>query len=101
MSTQNTILYRGTGTANAFIVVKNPAGTPVHVQRVPRTYSGATGMTMLINNANLPNGTGYTVVTGATVTGGTEFHGLFTGATVTGGTVARTFNITARVTTVQ
>ena len=84
-STQNAIIYKGTGTANAFLVVKNSSGTPVHVYKMARSFSGTTGMLMLISNASLPNGT-YTIVTGATVTGGT---------------VAKTFTVSARVTTVQ
>jgi hypothetical protein len=60
-------------------------------------------MVMLFSNPGLAAGATYTVVTGATVTGGTEFHGLYLGATVSGGTTVKTFTTssTSKVTTVQ
>ena len=58
-------------------------------------------MTMLFSNAGLTSGTTYSIVSGATVTGGTEFHGYYAGATVSGGTTLKTFNPTSMVTTVQ
>jgi hypothetical protein len=57
--------------------------------------------TLLFSSPSLASGTTYTILSGATVTGGTEFHGLYTGATVSGGTTLKTFNPTSMVTTVQ
>lgn len=97
-SSQNTVIYRGTGTANAILVIKSTNGNQL-IYRIPRTYSGS--MTLLFSAPAIATGTTYTLVSGATVTGGTEFHGYTTGGTVTGGTTLKTFTPTARVTTVQ
>jgi len=87
------------------------ANGSVLVYKIPRTYSGGGGggggggssaaMTMLFSTPGLVSGTTYTLLSGATVTGGTEFHGFYTGATVTGGTTLKTFSTTNMVTTVQ
>ncbi|MDB6076781.1 MAG: hypothetical protein JWO82_528 [Akkermansiaceae bacterium] len=106
-STQRSVVYRGAGTVNVVLVVKSASGNVV-VYELPRTYAGGGGggtssaaMTMLFSNAGLVAGTTYTILSGATVSGGTEFHGLYTGATVTGGTTLKTFTPTSMVTTVQ
>jgi len=106
-STQRSVIYTATGTANTIIQVKSSAGDNL-VYRIPRTYSaggGAPGggggsMKFLFSNPNLA-ATSYTIVTGGTVSGGTEFHGYYTGATVTGGTTNKTFTISSTVTSVQ
>ena len=59
------------------------------------------GMVMLFSNSSLVSGTTYYIVTGGTITGGTEFHGYYTGATVSGGTTANTFTVTNILTTVN
>ena len=61
------------------------------------------GMVMLFSNPGITAGSTYTIVTNATVAGGTEFHGLYSGATVSGGTTVKTFtaSTTSMVTTVQ
>ncbi|MBN8456262.1 MAG: carbohydrate-binding domain-containing protein [Verrucomicrobia bacterium] len=90
--TQRTILYKGTGTSGTIVQLK-ANGTPVMIYKVPRTYSGGGGgggttpMTMVISLPGLATGVTYTIHTGGTVSGGTEFHGYYTGgATVTGTT---------------
>lgn len=90
--TQRTILYKGTGTAGTVVQLK-ANGTTVMITKVPRTYSGGGGgggstpMTMVISLPGLASGVTYTLHTGGTVSGGTEFHGYHTnGATVTGTT---------------
>ena len=112
VSTQRSVIYKGAGTANVILQVKSASGDNL-VYRLPRTYSGggfggpggggssSTPMTLLFSNPGLVAGTTYSIVSGATVSGGTEFHGLVTGATVTGGTTLKTFTPTAMVTTVQ
>ncbi len=96
-STQNVVIYKGAATADVVMVLKNSVGTNL-VYRLPRTLSS---MTMLISLPSIALNTEYTLVRGATVSGGTEFHGYITGATVTGGTTLRTFTPVLRVTTVQ
>lgn len=105
-TTQRCVIYKGAGTANVILHVTSASGTNL-VYKIPRTYSGGGGggattpMTLLFSNAGLVSGTTYSIISGATVTGGTEFHGYYTGATVTGGTTLKTFNPTSMVTTVQ
>lgn len=108
VSTQRSVIYKGAGTANVILQVKSAAGDTL-VYKLPRSYSGGGGpggssttpMTLLFSNPSLVSGTTYTIVSGATISGGTEFHGLYTGATVTGGTTLKTFTPSAMVTTVQ
>jgi len=96
-TTQNVVIYKAAATANVILVLRNSSGTNL-VYKLPRTYSS---MTMLVSLPSIAQGTQYTIVSGATVTGGTEFHGYYVGATVTGGTTLKTFTPAARVTTVQ
>jgi hypothetical protein len=99
--TQRAVIYKGPGTANVALQVRSAAGVGNLVYKVPRTYGTGTSMTLLFSNPVLTSGTTYSIVSGATVSGGSEFHGLYTGATVSGGTALKTFNPTAMVTTVQ
>lgn len=99
-STQRSVIYRGVGTAN-LLQIRTTTGTNL-VYQIPRSYgSGSTAMTVLFSNPSLTSGTTYTIYRGGTVTGGSEFHGLYTGATVTGATSGSSFNPTSMVTTVQ
>ncbi len=98
-STQRSVIYTAAATTNTLLQVKSAAGNNL-VYRLPRTYSS---MKLLFSNSGLAAGTTYNIVTGGTVTGGTEFHGYYVGATVTGGTTNKTFttSTTSMVTTVQ
>ncbi len=106
--TQRSVKYTGTGTAGVVLQVKSTSGNNL-VYKIPRSYSGGGqggpggggGMVLLFSNPGLASGTTYTIMTGVTVSGGTEFHGLYTGATVSGGTTLKTFTPTSMVTTVQ
>ncbi|MFO1478036.1 MAG: carbohydrate-binding domain-containing protein [Verrucomicrobiota bacterium] len=106
--TQRSVLYTTNGTAGTIIQVKSSAGSNL-VYKIPRTYSSgggggpggsSAGMVLLFSNPSLANTT-YTIVSGVTVTGATEFHGYYTGGTVTGGTTNKTFTISSMVTTVK
>jgi hypothetical protein len=109
--TQRSVKYTGTGTAGVILQVKSASGDNL-VYKIPRSYSGggqggpggpggSGGMVLLFSNPGLASGTTYTIMTGVTISGGTEFHGLYTGATVSGGTTLKTFTPTSMVTTVQ
>jgi hypothetical protein len=108
--TQRSVLYTTNATAGTIIQIKSASGNNL-VYKIPRTYSGggggpgggSGGMLLLLSNPGVAAGTTYTIVSGATVTGGTEFHGLYTGATVSGGTTVKTFTASSSsmVTTVQ
>ena len=105
--TQRSVLYKATGTSGTVVRVTT-AGTNVLVYKIPRTYSGGGGgpgggtasLTMLFSLPSLTNAS-YAIVSGATVSGGSEFHGLYVGATVSGGTTSKTFTASSMVTTVQ
>ncbi|MBC2605244.1 carbohydrate-binding domain-containing protein [Pelagicoccus albus] len=108
-STQRSVIYSGTGTKDVVLQVKSSSGDNL-VYRIPRSYAGGGGgrggssggsMTLLFSNPNLASSTKYTILTGVTATGGTEFHGLITGATVSGGTQVTTFTPSSMVTSVN
>ena len=106
--TQRSVMYTATGSSGTVIQVKSAGGNVV-VYKTPRAYSsgggggpgGSGGMVMLFSNSSLVSGTTYYIVTGGTITGGTEFHGYYTGATVTGGTTSKTFTASSMVTSVK
>ncbi|MBN2686287.1 MAG: carbohydrate-binding domain-containing protein [Pontiellaceae bacterium] len=64
-------------------------------------FGGGNGpMNLLVSAPTLVVGNTYTLIEGADVSGGTEFHGLITGATVSGGTKKQTFVVDASSTAV-
>jgi len=97
--TQRSVLYKGGGPSGTVVQVKS-AGGDVLVYKLPRSYGGATSMTMLFSVPGLTN-ISYSIVTNATVTGGADFHGLLMGATVTGGKTSKTFTASTMLTTVN
>ncbi len=107
--TQRSVLYTTTTmTSGTVVQIKSSAGSDLLVYRLPRTYSsgggggpgGGGGGVFLFSTPSLANTT-YYIVSGVTVSGGTEFHGLYTGATVTGGTTSKTFTVSSMVTSVN
>ena len=107
-STQRTMIYKGPATAGTILQIKNTTSSAIiAVYKLPRAYSGTTGMTMVFSSNLLVAGASYSIISGGTVSGGTEFHGYYTGATVTGTTTTlKTFTIASTaaagsVTTVQ
>ena len=57
-------------------------------------------MTVLFSSPNLTSGGSYTISKGGTVSGGSEFFGLYSGATYSGGTQTATFTASSMVTQV-
>ena len=96
-SKQNSLVYGGSGTINTLFHIANASGTDILTFKIPRTLSQ---MTIVYSGANLASNTNYTIYTGGSVSGGTDFHGLYTGATYSGGTQASTFTTSSTVTTV-
>lgn len=89
VSTQRSLVF-GTRTQNVEIVriQSSSAGSEVLTFRLPKTYNR---LNMLFSSPLFSASTEYTIYTGGTISGGTDYHGVFTGAAYSGGTSAGTF----------
>lgn len=89
VSRQRSLIF-GTRTQNVEIIRIQSSSDENEVLtfRLPKAYSR---LNMLFSSPLLEGNTGYTIYTGGTISGGTDFRGLFTGATYSGGTSAGTF----------
>lgn len=96
-STQLSVIYVGTGSADGFFSIVKSDGTHVMSYTIPRDYTSQ--MTILFSSSDLTKGESYTVYSDGSVSGGTSFYGLTTGGTYTEGTEATTFTISSTVTT--
>ncbi|WP_080903226.1 carbohydrate-binding domain-containing protein [Parabacteroides sp. Marseille-P3160] len=97
VSTQRSVIYGGSGSADQIIRIQSESGTDILTYKIPRNYSQ---MTLLFSSNALQSGTTYTIYQGGSITGGTNFHGLYSNATYTGGTAAATFTPSSMVTSV-
>lgn len=95
--TQRSVIYGGSATSGQLLNIQSSDGTNILTYQIPRTYSQ---MTLLFSSSNLTSGGSYTIYKGGTVSGGTEFFGLYTNATYSGGTSAATFTASSMVTQV-
>jgi hypothetical protein len=85
------------------VIGSRPVNTALHIERddgddtltfkVSKAYQS-----MIFTSPVLLGNRTYTVYTGGTISGGTDFHGLYTGATYTGGSVWTTFTTNQVVT---
>ena len=64
--------------------------------KTPRNYQA---YTVVISTPAMKKGNSYTLASGATVSGGTDFDGLVTGATASGGTTLASLSLSSMVTT--
>ena len=95
--TQRSVIYGGSGSNGQYLNIRSTDGTDILTYQIPRAYSQ---MTVLFSSPNLTSGGSYIISKGGTVTGGSEFFGLYTGATYSGGTQADTFTASSMVTQV-
>lgn len=95
--TQRSVIYGGSGSNGQYLNIRSTDGTDILTYQLPRAYSQ---MTVLFSSPNLTSGGSYIISKGGTVTGGSEFFGLYTGATYSGGTQAETFTASSMVTQV-
>ncbi len=96
--TQRVVLWGTSGFTNGQLVyVKSSDGAEVLTFKIPRAYSSS--MTLVFTSASLANGS-YTIYKGGSVSGVSDFHGLYSGASSSGGTSAAIFTISSMVTTV-
>lgn len=95
--TQRSVIYGGSGTNGEILNICSSDGTGILTYQIPRTYSQ---MTLLFSSPDLASGSSYTISKGGSVSGGSEFFGLYTGSTYSGGTQAATFTASSMVTQV-
>lgn len=99
VSNQPSLLYGTTSSAiSSYLRIEDASGNEVVTFKVGRTYSA--NLTFCITSPNLKQSTSYLIYTGGSVSGGTDFHGLYSGATYTKGTQLTSFTASSMVTTV-
>ncbi|WP_316830792.1 carbohydrate-binding domain-containing protein [Pedobacter aquatilis] len=97
VSTQPSVLFTSTASADQLIHVENAAGTDLFTFKVPRSY--ASKMTLLFSMPGLASNTTYNIYTSGSVTGGTTiYRGLYLGSTYTKGTLLTSFTTNSMVT---
>lgn len=96
-TTQPVFLVGGSSlTKNTYFSVNSSTGTNILAFQTPVALNQ---YTLLVSSPSLSKGSTYTVRTGATVSGGTNFDGYVTGATVSGGTSLASLTLSSYVTT--
>lgn len=98
-TTQPVAIVGGTSLSSGnFITVAASDGSNIIAFKAPRDYI-AQGYTLLVSSPDMIKDATYTVSTGATVSGGTEFCGYVQDATVSGGTSLASLTLSSMVTT--
>lgn len=98
-TTQPVAIVGGSSLSNGnYITIADSNGANIIAFKSPRDYTNQ-GYTLLVSSPSLKQGSSYTVSTGATVTGGSDFCGLATGATATGGSTVASLTLSSIITT--
>lgn len=94
---QYSVGYGAAITSGNLINIQSSDGTSLLTYKLPRTLSSCT---FVFSSPSLKSGTTYSIYTGGSMTGGTNFYGYCAGATYTKGTSATTFTPSSVYTTV-
>lgn len=94
---QPSLIYSGSLSGGALINIASSGGTDVLTYEVPVSYSR---MTLLFSSPSLQQGESYTLSTGGSVSGGTEYFGYYTGGAYSGGTELSAFTLGSMVTSI-
>lgn len=78
-SSKQASLYHGGIGQNTLYALNNADGTNLLAYKTPSPYSNGV---LLLSASGMKSGSTYTMLTGATVSGGTDFHGLILGGTI-------------------
>lgn len=97
--TQPTVIVGGNSiSCGQYITVADADGGNILAFNVPRDYRQQ-GYTLLLSSPKMTKGNAYTISTGASVSGGTDFCGYVTDATVSGGNTLASLTVSSMVTT--
>lgn len=93
---QPSVIYGGSGTAGTYVCITDSEGAVILAYKIPRTYSQ---MSLLMSSPDLEKGSNYTLYSGGSASGGTNFHGLVLGGTYTDGSELAGLTLSNMVTT--
>lgn len=94
---QASVIYSGQLSKGTLFSIVSSDASHVMSYTIPCAYNQTT---ILFSSASLAQGSSYTIYTGGSVSGGSEFYGLVTSADYTAGTSSDTFTASSLVTTV-